>query len=843
VAKKVFDFAYTMSVMRNFNKALAQQNEKIDLQNVDNHNVTHSGENENEIKINTTFAGEDQSTKMDYTPIDDPTFDENYIEDYDIHKYLNRPVLIGTYTMGQNTPSSSVFNVWQLYFNTPQIRKKLDNYFLLNCNLKLKFVVNATPFLYGSILASYEPLPAFSADNVGSGVNANATVLRSQRPHLWIYPQNNQGGEMLLPFYYYQEWLDVTIQGNLVNMGLLTLEDVVALRSASGATSQVATVQIYAWAENVKLAGPTYSLSLQNDEYDMNGPISSTASAVAATTWSLRDVPYVGKYFKATSIFTRGLGQAASLLGYTNTPVIDPTQPFYIQTNPTFASADISFPEHKLTYDPKQELTVDPRVVGLNGVDEMDITNIVQRESYLTQFTWNQSDPTNTNLFTTLVVPWMRAIDGGVRLSNTPMAHIAALFEYWRGDIIIRFRFICSQYHRGRVRITWDPNGDIVNNNDTTPTSITNIVDISETTDVEIRVPFMQPTRYNRVTQNYTSVPYSTGTFSRLIGFDNGNLNVKVFTRQSCQVSSAPVTVLVSVRGAENMEFANPRSLPNNLNYFALQNDEYQLECPTQLGVASKHDPQYITHIGEKVQSLRTILRRRNIYRVAPLGRDSATSSIVVSQTVLNRLPIFPGYDPNGVDLARNQAGNANVNYNWVFNTPYHWLAGCYLGCRGSVNYYYEPMESSGMALKTLQTQRWVRNLSSNSISTQGYNNTNPSPYIFLPRFFAASTPDTNEGSAETLTETSKSISAQYPYYSRFRMRQCDPTQAVLGSNIDDSRFDGIMIQGTYQQTSQTAAIFSSALKMYFGVGTDFTFLFFLNTPLIYIYSPPAGPA
>jgi hypothetical protein len=100
----------------------------------------------------------------------------------------------------------------------------LDNYFLLNCNLKLKFVINATPFLYGAALVSYEPLTAFSADNVGAGVNTNAAVLRSQRPHLWLYPQTNQGGEMVLPFYYYQEWLNVTSLSELQNFGDIVIE-------------------------------------------------------------------------------------------------------------------------------------------------------------------------------------------------------------------------------------------------------------------------------------------------------------------------------------------------------------------------------------------------------------------------------------------------------------------------------------------------------------------------------------------------------------------------------------------------------------------------------------------
>jgi hypothetical protein len=108
---------------------------------------------ENEIKLTTTFAGEEQHSANTFTPIDDDTFDQQYVSDYDIDKFLSRPVLISTYTMTQGSPGSTSFRPWALYFNTVQIRRKLDNYFLLNCNLKLKFVINATPFLYGAALS------------------------------------------------------------------------------------------------------------------------------------------------------------------------------------------------------------------------------------------------------------------------------------------------------------------------------------------------------------------------------------------------------------------------------------------------------------------------------------------------------------------------------------------------------------------------------------------------------------------------------------------------------------------------------------------------------------------
>lgn len=837
---------YKMSVMHNLNNALAQQNENIDLQTHDNHGATFNETPENEIHLTTTFAGEEQHSSNTYSAIEDPTFDASYMADYDIDKFLSRPVKVATYTMTQGSNNFQTYNIWNLYFNTPQIKKKLDNYFLINCNMKVKFVINSTPFMYGAVLASYEPLTAFSADNVGVGVNTAASVLRSQRPHLWLYPQTNQGGEMTLPFYYYQEWLNINSATDVSNFGTLTLEDIVALRSASGATSQTVTIQIWAWAENVKLAGPTYSLALQNDEYTMNGPVSTIASSVSTLTSKFESMPVIGKYFKATSVFSGGLAKAASILGFTNTPVIDPVQPMYIQTVPPFASSEISFPEQKLTYDPKNELTVDPRVVGLNGVDEMDITNIVQRESYLTQFTWSSSSAPETSLFNMVIHPSQKRVTNITAnqefISATPMSHISNLFQFWRGDIIVRFRFICSQYHRGRVRITWDPNGDIISTSDNYPTSINTIVDIAETTDVEMRIPYMQPQSWCRNSQvnSYSQEWFNRGAF-RSVGFDNGTLTVRVFNNQTSQVSSADIFVLVSVRGAENLEFANPTRLSQNLNYFQIQNNEYALESPTQLGVESTVvDERYSIYMGECIKSLRTILRRRNFYRLAPQWwpGDISTSDYAEVQCLAPRLPVFPGYDPLGFEQARNAGGTGNANYNWVANTPYQWLAGCYLGCRGSINWYFVPIDG----YQKIQTISLTRTITSTDTSSYYAGRTFTNPVSFGPNAFSRygviTTADglSNYGVGTTVTSTSSSLGAQVPFYSAYRMRNCDSTAAARGRNLDGSSTDTMLVSTVvYEPTS------FQGMKWYYGVGTDFSFLFFLNVPLIYNYKITPG--
>ena len=43
------------------------------------------------------------------------------------------------------------------------------------------------------------------------------------------------------------------------------------------------------------------------------------------------------------------------------------------------------------------------------------------------------------------------------KYQGIPGAHVARMFESWRGDMIYHFKVVCSQYHRGRLVFMWDP--------------------------------------------------------------------------------------------------------------------------------------------------------------------------------------------------------------------------------------------------------------------------------------------------------------------------------------------------------------------------------------------------
>ena len=107
------------------------------------------------------------------------------------------------------------------------------------------------------------------------------------------------------------------------------------------------------------------------DEYSTDGVISKPASAISKASGMLSELPVIGPFMEATSQVSGAVGAVASWFGWTNVPVIDDVKPFKDLPFHSFSSSEIGQPIEKLTLDPKNELTVDPRVVGLDGKDEL----------------------------------------------------------------------------------------------------------------------------------------------------------------------------------------------------------------------------------------------------------------------------------------------------------------------------------------------------------------------------------------------------------------------------------------------------------------------------------------
>jgi hypothetical protein len=864
------------------------------------------------------YTDEQAGTMTMAPPISDPSFTANYAAGADLADYLSRPVVIQTVDWVEGTQFSLALNPWEAYFSNANIIEKISSYAYINCKLKLKIVINAAPFYYGCAIASYQPQ---------SGLNPAAIVQLSsfdgwliplsQRPHVWLYPQCNQGGELELPFIHTSDWLRVGFLSEFAEMGALTIKSYTSLDNANSVAGVGCSIQVLAWAEDVHLCGPTVYLPLQalhsdyivpgeppvanpelpkndvrnllttvlkpvrgkpankstsrkikerydivradakadykvyttnrplqSDEYSTSGKISGPASAIADATGKLGNVPVIGPYMTASSVIATKVGQIASLFGFTNTPVVDDVKPVKSMNFHSFASTEIGQPVDKMTIDPKNEITIDPRVVGLSDNDDMSLWYLLSRESYLTQFDWLASDATGQKLFSTLVTPNLYRAETTTitAIQATPLHHFSSLFRFWRGSIIFRFRFICTKYHKGRVVISWDPYANLDAAPPNLETNYSKIVDISECTDIEIEVPYLAATSWLTRRQLQPGVTlYGSGAIAApSTDTDNGSLFISVFTEQTSPVASSAIPVMVSVRAGNNFDVANPDDQFDFVSYYPPQADVISYDAPSceQMFQGGKPAESIsLVYNGEKIVSLRQLLRR-TCFEGAYTWTFNSTFSEAVLTLIHNRSPRYFGYDPSGLNTALSILGGPSAPFNFVAITPYTLCAPCFIARRGSYNYNFnfDGIEYCG-SMSVTRSNEAGAGIFLGGLTSTGWDQ--------RARFYSSGGETSGAPGKSLLNQrTQTGCAVSLPMYSKYRMLSNNPDYATQGTSEDDSTDDQFEFQAHLHPLFQTTQASSyPTLYTYYSIGSDFSLMGFLNVPTMYYYaSYPSAP-
>lgn len=767
--------------------------------------------------------------------------------------FLSRPTLIQSISWLETDAAGLKvsFYPWHLFFNTATIKYKLNNWAYIRCNLHIRVVFNASPFYYGSAMINWRPLHGMSNSFIYDDSTTKILIPYSQMPaRAMIEPQCPEDVEIVLPFFWPMNFLRAEKASDFEKIGTLYMNIITALQSANGVTGTGITLKVYAWATDVVLSGPSVGLSMQDgklDEYSMDGPISKPASAIANIAARLGDIPVIGKFATATQIGFNAIGNIAKLFGFTNVPVIKDQKGFQPRALPPIASTDIGFPFEKLTVDSKNELTIDHRSVGLSAEDELPIASIVQRESYLTSFAWSTGNSTEALLWTSAVTPqlWDATADANQYLYMTPMCWLSTMFNYWRGDIIFRFRVICSKYHRGRLKISYDPDGyagQNITTDQSTQLVMTKMIDITEDTNVELRIPYQQYIAWcgSHVANLLTSSNKYWGTsgFKHVRGFTNGSLAVTVQTVLTAPVDTSSVSIQVFVRGAENVDFASPTTSGiYNLTPATIQDGEIQVtdEVKNQSQnmittmsagkISSPIDHLYLTYMGERVASLRVLLRRQcKIYTFAPPAES--TADYVVKYLTLPRIPLPFGFDTNSLDAAYGViATSTPLKVNWTQGNFMSYIIPAFRGNRGSVNWslLLDMGTSSPMKCCTIIRDKGANKPGSGTIAaamgTTSANN----------KFFWSNTRSQGAGACVATGITSNAANWQMPFYSYNKFHLCDMANIVC-QQTEFQSIDGWVAEFSYSG-SYGCTPNSSKAHFYAGAGTDFDLMYFLHVP------------
>jgi hypothetical protein len=806
-----------------------------------------------------TFIDNEGGVFLELPTSGNPVARVDNTDDLSLGNFLARPTLIDTTAWSTSDVSGvkTTFTPWSLFLNSTAIKKKIDNYAFLRGNLHLKVIVNGTPFQYGALRTCYSPLLGFVADKVRTNPTSSVPLLNlySQQPGFFIHPQANAGGEMVCRFFLHKNWLDITSLAEVQKMGTINHVIFAPLAVAVSGGSTTVTVRTYAWMTDVELMGSTSKLSLQGDEYG-DGPVSLPASAIAAAAGALTKVPVIGRFARATEIGAGAISKIASLFGYTNVPVIENVCPYQPMNAPMLASSGIGTPVQKLSLDPKQELSIDPSFHGIGSADELSMSYLRSRESYFGATSWSTSDAADSQLFNVRVNPNLASYitlnnsvsaPVGVRAYHVPLSYIGAMFRHWRGDLKIRVKVVVTKFHKGRLKISYDPRNDITSTNPAENTVYTEILDIGEKDDVTFTIPYHQDLGWLKTDDSFSTNWTPGNTLAPRIGTDNGVLTVRVLNTLTAPAAGS-VNLLFFVTGGDNFEFANPKGanvITNSVpTPFALQGEELTDVVSESIVIGTPSQmvtERYGQNFGEAILSLRTLLHRSSMAQY--------TASYAITNGIYNfrysevmRMPTWPGYDPSArLDASKIVAASGTAKFSAVYANHLPYIAGMFLGYRGSVNYAITP---SGDNLNSLDDVKVFR-------STGATNNIRRSQLVPTTSTLAAATVgqrvaslspwgaqqldlgqivDGLGGMGITCTRTNGSVTFNFPDYNNYNFSLAEPNNYLLGSSDDGTNIQSaaILIRQTNSFADTTDLASSLALQIEAGAGPDFTCLHFL---------------
>lgn len=485
--------------------------------------------------------------------------------------FFERPVLISTLDWAVGLGVDSVLSPWYLWMQNKRVANRLTNYKNFKGKLHLKFMLNGNPFYWGRAFVSMTPHHV--SPFVKYEDNLNGVMPALQRPHIWLDPASSQGGEMVLPFFYNDDCYDLV--GLVNDLGQIWIKSLGVLEHVNNLTSPI-RINVFAWCTDVDLTSPTQvnigGLVPQSGEYSQ-GAISKPANVVAAMAGKLSRAPIIGPYALATQTAANAVGSLASMFGYSRPRQLESITSVRLNQTGDLASTDQLDSAVTLAFTSKQEVTIDPRVTGLGGVDEMSFEHLNAIPSYFGRTQWKLADTLYQPLMSIGVTPMLtRRSPNIIPVSTdaticTTTAFTAMPFDYWRGSMTYRFQVVSSGFHRGRLLVVWDPLTAAA-----TPevnTVYSKIIDIADEKDFSITIGWGSTAAFNRteVVRAWTPTPNVTfrGLQAGADGVLNGVLTLYVLNDLVTSGANTADVDILAFSSSTDMHYFDPNS--NNIKF------------------------------------------------------------------------------------------------------------------------------------------------------------------------------------------------------------------------------------------------------------------------------------
>lgn len=540
----------------------------------------------------------------------DPRANQQHTDarNHDIISYLRRPQLVSTFAFDPQFTRQNVLQKVRVpdVLLTPMYRAKLDGFTSFRATAVFTLQLNAQPFQAGRLLMYAVPMPTLVAPR-GEWLSKHVTMaqaLHNVQIDINKHSQVELKVPFVSPFNSYDlinglyPWADVYIQvysrlkqTEQVNLQCLLwahFEDVELGAPTSGAIAKQQSGRIQSNTSQTRVGIPApkeISANVANAirDKESTGLIAKIGSG-AQNAYSIlgKGIPALSPITNALSTFSKAgssflggiLGSSGilgSLLGFSkpqlshsgSTVVVRPAQ--YLQ------NADGNDHSHVMSLSVLNAIDEYPSLGGTD-MTETSLTYLKKIPQYIENFCYSKSTKYDTILKQWLVTPSTlvpcttifagRANKDAMETRQpTVLNYVSSSFGYWTGSLVYTIRFVKTDFHSGRVEISYHP---FVSQLDKTRMDYVYrlIVDLREKSEVSFTVPYISPQPWKVFNSSLDPFVKPIPSWENIGAFATGIVVVRAITPLICASSiiSNNIDCIIEMRAG----------------------DDYQLQCPTR---------------------------------------------------------------------------------------------------------------------------------------------------------------------------------------------------------------------------------------------------------------------
>jgi len=400
---------------------------------------------------------------------------------------------------------------------------KIKGFSMIRCTMVLRLQLNATPFHMGKLLLHF--LPATTMHDAIEPTMDNYTVLhnwsltsRSMQPSIDLDCRET-AVEMRIPYIMpTTHYLLGAVGGfsSKFSRGTAFLSVLSPLRAGTSGNSLDYTFYV-SW-EDVELVAPIVPQSGRSGRRKGLGtmkekeasamtttPVAQALSVAGKIASTLGSIPVLSSIATPASWVLNAASGLASAFGWskpTNTETPGAMSRQFQRFAATSDGADYAYPLAMSCTNHVTTMTAKT----ITDDDEMSFSYLKSIPAYISTINWLTTAAQGSSLLSIDLgprqifsrAPLIRAGTTKQLDSMPPFCYLSSLFRQYRGSIKVKIKIAKTEFHSGRLQITWTPR--VLPPTAPTVTSsfyaMREIIDIRAGNEIEFTLPYMMPTAY-----------------------------------------------------------------------------------------------------------------------------------------------------------------------------------------------------------------------------------------------------------------------------------------------------------------------------------------------------------